>query len=654
MKRFFTTKTIAGLGMLTAMVIALHLLSNYVQFGPVSITLALFPIAVGAMLFGPLGGLFLGLVDGALVLSAPSTISLFLTNSPIATIFVCLLKTGLAGFFAGIVFRLLQKKNYKVAIVIASLLVPIINTGLFAAGALLFFKEIILSGATDTSKSVVYILFVLWIGWNFFLEFGLNAVLAPAAFTSYRYIERKVSGGNDMKKTSYYDKLTRPYKKPLFENLKKFVAIPSVYSDETRDENNPFGVEVSNALKFIADLAEKDGFKVKNYDNMIVEILIGDESKKNVTIMAHADVVPTGSGWNQDPFKVVEKKGMLYGRGVADDKGPLLSCYYGLKALKDNGLLNGYHVRFLVGGNEESGSKGMIHYFEELKKYQPDLGFSPDSAYPLTYGEKGIIGFEARTKVNLPQVFSIDGGVAHNAVIEKCVVEMEKDPEFIKYLENETTDYELKELDDRYVVIFNGKAAHGSVPWLGYNAGLVALHRLASYYKNEELMHAEQCFAWPRGEGVKASAENEEMGTNSLCVGFVKLHDGELYLSINFRYINGVTEEEMIEAFKKNAAPMDIKVTGTSPLLYFPKDSVLVSTLMHAYQEETGDYKSEPMTSGGGTYAKDAQNVVAFGMQLPGFDSLMHAPGERTQKDNLIKSMAIYARAIEELGNQLK
>ena len=457
-----------------------------------------------------------------------------------------------------------------------------------------------------------------------------------------------------MKKTSYYDDLTKSYEKPLFENLKKFVAIPSVYNDETKDDKNPFGVEVSNALNFIAEVAKQDGFKVKNYDNMVVEIIAGDETKKNVTIMAHADVVPEGSGWDQDPFEVVEKNGVLYGRGVADDKGPLLSCYYGMKALRDNDLINGYHVRFLVGGNEESGSLGMIHYFEELKKYQPDLGFSPDSAYPLTYGEKGIIGFKATRKVNLSQVFSIDGGVAHNAVIEKCDVEMIKDEDFIEFLNQEKVKYELKELEDRYIVSFLGQSAHGSMPWLGINAGLIALEKLGKFYQNEELLHAYRCFSGTRGEGVKANAHNDEMFDNSLCVGFVKLHNGELYVSINFRYINTVTEKDMIDAFKKNAAPMDIEVTGTSPLLYFPRDSVLISTLMHAYQEETGDYKSQPLTSGGGTYAKEANNVVAFGMELPGWDSKMHAPGEQVERSNLIKSMAIYARAIEELGNKLK
>ena len=75
---------------------------------------------------------------------------------------------------------------------------------------------------------------------------------------------------------------------------------------------------------------------------------------------------------------------------------------------------------------------------------------------------------------------------------------------------------------------------------------------------------------------------------------------------------------------------------------------------MRAYQEETGDYESEPMTSGGGTYAKEADNVVAFGIQLPGWDSLMHAPGERIERSNLVKSMAVIARAIVELGNELK
>ena len=455
-------------------------------------------------------------------------------------------------------------------------------------------------------------------------------------------------------KQTFYDKITWLSENALVENLRKYVRIASVYDEKTKSEEHPFGIRVTDALNFICELARKDGFKATNYDNMVVEIIAGDEYTKNVTIMAHADVVPEGEGWDQDPYEMKEDNGTFYGRGVADDKGPLLSCYYGMKALRDNGLIDGYHVRFLVGGNEESGSLGMIHYFHELNKKQPDLGFSPDSAYPLTYGEKGIIGFEARAKVNLPQVYSIDGGLAHNAVIEKCVVEMEKNDGFISYLKENNINFKFEELEERYVVTFIGKSAHGSVPWMGVNAGLIALEMLGKYFENEELLLAYKCFNGPRGEGVNATAHSDDMFDNSLCVGFVKLHEGELYLSINFRYVNTVTEEEMIKAFKKNSKPMDIEVTGTSPLLFYPLNSLLISTLMHAYQEESGDYESKPMTSGGGTYAKEADNVVAFGMQLPGYDSKMHAPGECVERSNLVKSMAIYARAIAELGEKLK
>ena len=252
-RRFFTVRTIAGLGVLTSMVVVLQLLSNYVQFGPVSITLSLFPIAVGAMLYGPFGGLFLGLVNGVLVLTAPSTISFFFAYSPVGTIVVCLLKTGLAGFVAGWLFKL-YKKNVNVemiaalvllpliilaatdnifasalanlswgnvlvmivrfilvsmfaflllkglvrpsknsVILLTSLSVPIINTGLFCVAALTIFSKKILPMADATGQNIVYFLIFGFIGWNFFLEFGINALLASAFHNTYKSIQNNIS-----------------------------------------------------------------------------------------------------------------------------------------------------------------------------------------------------------------------------------------------------------------------------------------------------------------------------------------------------------------------------------------------------------------------------------------------------------------------------
>ena len=219
----------------------------------------------------------------------------------------------------------------------------------------------------------------------------------------------------------FYKKLTASYQKEMMQSLKELVAIDSTYDETTVDQNNPFGKGVSKALKYIEEMAKKDGFIVNNYDNYLVEILTND-LEKNVTIMAHTDIVPVGTGWPQSPFELVEKNGTLYARGVADDKGPLMAAYYGLKALRDNNLLGNYQVRFLVGGNEERGSACMEHYFKTLKKEQPTYGFSPDSSFPLIFAEKGIFNFEASANVTTRGLVSIHGGVASNSVIEKFKV----------------------------------------------------------------------------------------------------------------------------------------------------------------------------------------------------------------------------------------
>ena len=451
----------------------------------------------------------------------------------------------------------------------------------------------------------------------------------------------------------FYKKLTKPYEEEMMNSLKEFVAIDSTYDETTVDAHNPFGKGVSKALKYIEELAKKDGFIVNNYDNYLVEILT-NELDKNITIMAHADIVPVGTGWPQSPFELTQVGDTLYARGVADDKGPLLSTYYGLKALRDNNLLGNYQVRFLVGGNEERGSACMEHYFQTLKKKQPTFGFSPDSAYPLTYAEKGIIGFDIKKDINFPEIKYIKGGVAFNSVIEKCEVLMKEDLNFVDYLNKEEVDYSYLAKGNEMLLTFNGRAAHGSIPWMGKNAAIIAVKYLGEYYQNEDFKKLYKMLEGQRGEGLNAAANSEDMGTNSMNTGLFSLENGKLVVTINFRHVETVTAEQMKNNIVKAAKPFDIEFTSESHLLYYPKDSDLITTLLKVYQDETGDTKTPIIASGGGTYAKEADNVVAFGMEYPGYDCVMHGVNERTEKRFLVESMAIYAHAIIELGKKIK
>lgn len=184
MEKKFDTKTIAGLGVLTALVVVLQLFSNYVQFGTVSITLALIPVVVGACIYGPLGGLFLGLVQGAIVIVAPSTLASFMPINAFATVFTCLLKSALAGLGSAFAFKLLKNKNLYAASIVAAIVAPIINTGVFTICAFTMFLDTLKSWCGDGNDLIVWYL-TMMIGINFIIEFAVNSLLSPVVYQVY-------------------------------------------------------------------------------------------------------------------------------------------------------------------------------------------------------------------------------------------------------------------------------------------------------------------------------------------------------------------------------------------------------------------------------------------------------------------------------------
>ena len=139
----------------------------------------------------------------------------------------------------------------------------------------------------------------------------------------------------------------------------------------------------------------------------------------------------------------------------------------------------------------------------------------------------------------------------------------------------------------------------------------------------------------------------------SLNIGILDYKHNEISMVCNYRYVDTCDIEKTTEEIRKVSSPFLVEVASDSPLLYYKKDSVLIKTLLKSYQEETGDYESKIKAIGGGTYAKEANNIVAFGAEFAGWDSKMHGVNEGCRKEDMIKSMSIYARAIKELGDVL-
>ena len=189
-----SVKKITGIAVLLAIEIVLQVIGNYVSLGPISLNLALIPIALGAIMYGPFAGALLGLANGVVVLFAPSTQGLFLVYAPVGTVFTCLLKCTIAGFISGLVYKLLSKKNDLFAVVLASLLVPVINTGLFAVASMTIIVDAVKAAQKilkATDLNYYRFLFLIFIGWNFIFEFGITAFLSPTINKVIKIIKKE-------------------------------------------------------------------------------------------------------------------------------------------------------------------------------------------------------------------------------------------------------------------------------------------------------------------------------------------------------------------------------------------------------------------------------------------------------------------------------
>ena len=194
MKRnaFFSAKRITGTAVLLALVIVLQAFGGTISIGAVQLNFTLIPIVLGAILYGPIIGGFLGLACGVVVLiqvimgMVPFYVLIW-ANDPVVTTFTCILKTTVAGLVSGLIFKYLSKKNSLLAVFVASGLVPIINTALFIVGCL-FMTAV---GEMAGGQNVLVFILVGLVTFNFFIEFAINLIVAPAIHRVIGIIDKR-------------------------------------------------------------------------------------------------------------------------------------------------------------------------------------------------------------------------------------------------------------------------------------------------------------------------------------------------------------------------------------------------------------------------------------------------------------------------------
>lgn len=173
----------------------------------------------------------------------------------------------------------------------------------------------------------------------------------------------------------------------MIKSIQDIVQIKSVAGQATKDA--AYGEGPKATLLHTLKMAESLGFKTVNLDNQIGYAVYGDESDEDyVASVGHLDVVPEGDGWRFPPYSAEIEDGTMYGRGVLDNKGPVMSTLFALLAIKNSGAKVKRPIRIVFGTDEETGQFRDIQHYLKMQK-PPTYGFTPDGKYSVVYSERG-------------------------------------------------------------------------------------------------------------------------------------------------------------------------------------------------------------------------------------------------------------------------
>lgn len=171
---------LALMALLTAMVAVLAYFGGFIKIGGLaSISLTLIPVVIGSALCGPLAGAWLGGVSGVIFFATADAAFWFGLSIP-GTIITVMVKGILAGLCAGLVYKLLEKKNRYLAVIVSAIVCPVVNTGIFLVGCLIFFLDAVKAMALAEGVSIFVYLIVFFVGLNFVFELLTNIIISPA------------------------------------------------------------------------------------------------------------------------------------------------------------------------------------------------------------------------------------------------------------------------------------------------------------------------------------------------------------------------------------------------------------------------------------------------------------------------------------------
>ena len=452
------------------------------------------------------------------------------------------------------------------------------------------------------------------------------------------------------------DQIIDGLKPEILDTLQKWVHIPSVKADPQPDA--PFGAEIRRMLDLAAEDCRRLGFDTQIFDGYALHADLGEgDDLDALGILAHLDVVPEGDGWQYPPYGAVIEGGRMYGRGTNDDKGPAIAALYAMKAVQEAGIPLRRKVRLILGCDEESGSECM-HYYKKVAT-MPRCGFSPDATYPVINIEKGIMRVQLVSRLSPDglQVVEFNTGLRPNVVPGKAIARVQGGAEIAQKAEACAKQLQLpvsaKALADGTVELTAiGVNGHAAFPENARNAiGILLLVLREMGVQGALKALADRVGMEYDGKSMQIDIRDGISGALTCNLGIIRAGEDGVSATLDIRYPVMTNPAMIVKNIQASFPDFQVIAPPPSEPHYVPESSPLVQGLLDAYCQVTGKER-KCLAIGGGTYARELEEGVAFGAAFPEDEEVAHQANEYINIEDLYKNVKIFAAAIVKLAGK--
>jgi acetylornithine deacetylase/succinyl-diaminopimelate desuccinylase-like protein len=437
-------------------------------------------------------------------------------------------------------------------------------------------------------------------------------------------------------------------KDALLDELKEFLRMPSVSALATSGQGDE--ASFRGCAEWVRDRLEGAGAEPRIMEtdgHPVVYAEVGGDGERTLLSYGHYDVQPPEplELWESDPFEPEIRDGVVFARGVADDKGDVLARIQALRLYQEEFGPLPFKLRFLIEGEEEVGSPSLASFVRDNKELLSadaclwEGSMKDEAGRPMVFcGTKGLLYVELRARGASHDLHSMFGGIAPNPawrlVQALRTIKDENGEITLDGLDELAGELPEKDLEAISRIPFDEAALKASWGVDDFDRNLTGEEALKEYL-------------------LRPTANIAGIQSGYTGPGSKTIVPSEAFVKMDFRLVAGQSPKDvlyLLQEHLKRRGFEDVEVLDLHGVeaAKTPVDSPVVRTAVGTW-EEVGSAEAIVYPTIGGS---GPTSLVATELGIPTImtgavansASRIHAPNESARLDDYFESIAYFAR----------